>query len=121
VAAAKLGQLVLSQFVREPTWNRPATALRSPELTLSSFKRHLTTHLSVPALGFTAWCPGPGRCLTVTINALFCCTASVLTDVTFCDVFFTFLTLNVIDDFAPDIFSILRYKNFFSRHLVGTE
>jgi len=40
---------------------------------------------------------------------------------TFCDVFFTFLTCNVIDDFAPDIFSILRYKNFFSRHLVGTE
>jgi len=32
------------------TWNRLPTALRSPELSLSLFKRQLKTHLSVPAL-----------------------------------------------------------------------
>jgi len=32
------------------TWNRPPTALRSPELSLASFKRQLKTHLSAPAL-----------------------------------------------------------------------
>ena len=31
------------------TWNRLPTALRSPELSLSSFKRQLKTHSSVPA------------------------------------------------------------------------
>jgi len=30
------------------TWNRLPTALRSPELSLGSFKRQLKTHLSVP-------------------------------------------------------------------------
>jgi len=32
------------------TWNRLPTALRSPELSLGSFKRQLKTHSSVPAL-----------------------------------------------------------------------
>jgi len=32
------------------TWNWLPAALRSPELSLSSFKRQLKTHLSVPAL-----------------------------------------------------------------------
>ena len=32
------------------TWNRLPTALRSPELSLASFKRQLKTHSSVPAL-----------------------------------------------------------------------
>jgi len=32
------------------TWNRLPAALRSPELSLSSFKRQLKTHSSVPAL-----------------------------------------------------------------------
>ena len=32
------------------TWNRLPTAVRSPELSLASFKRQLKTHLSVPAL-----------------------------------------------------------------------
>jgi len=32
------------------TWNRLPAALRSPELSLGSFKRQLKTHLSVPAL-----------------------------------------------------------------------
>ena len=37
------------------TWNRLPTALRSPELSLASFKRQLKTHLSVRALD-TAGC-----------------------------------------------------------------
>jgi len=38
------------------TWNRLPTALRSPELSLSSFKRQLKTHSSVPAALDSAGC-----------------------------------------------------------------
>jgi len=52
------------------TWNRLPTALRSPELSLSSFKRQLKTHLSVPALdsaGCSCGCcvPSSGAVATV--------------------------------------------------------
>ena len=40
-------------------WTRTLTG--SPELSPSPFKSQLTTHLSVPALDFTAWCPGPAQ------------------------------------------------------------
>ena len=45
------------------TWNRLPTALRSPELSLSSFKRQLKTHLSVPVLD-SAGCSGGCRILS---------------------------------------------------------
>ena len=38
------------------TWNRLPTALRSPELSLGSFKRQLKTHSSVPAALDSAGC-----------------------------------------------------------------
>ena len=49
------------------TWNWPPTALWSPELPLSSFKRQLKTHSSVPALdsaGCSCGCrvPSSHRC-----------------------------------------------------------
>jgi len=53
------------------TWNQLPTALRSPELPLSSFKRQLKTNLSVPALDSAAGCscgcrvPSSGAVLTV--------------------------------------------------------
>jgi len=53
------------------TWNQLPTALRSLELPLSSFKRQLKTHLSVPALDSAAGCscgcrvPSSGAVVTV--------------------------------------------------------
>ena len=53
------------------TWNRLPTALRSPELSLASFKRQLKTHLSVPALdssGCSCGCRVPSSCAVVTVQ-----------------------------------------------------
>ena len=57
------------------TWNRLPTALRSPELSLSSFERQLKTHLSVPALdsaGCSCGCRVPSshrRCCDCTASS----------------------------------------------------
>ena len=57
------------------TWNRLPTALRSPELSLSSFKRQLKTHLSVPAVdsaGCSCGCRVPSshrRCCDCTASS----------------------------------------------------
>ena len=57
------------------TWNRLPTALRSPELSLSSFKRQLKTHSSVPALdsaGCSCECRVPSshrRCCECTASS----------------------------------------------------
>jgi len=55
------------------TWNRLPTALRSPELSLSSFKRQLKTHLSVPVLdsaGCSCGCriPSSGAVVSVSLQ-----------------------------------------------------
>jgi len=53
------------------TWNRLPTALRSPELSLSSFKRQLKTHSSVPALdsaGCSCGCRVPSSGAVVTVQ-----------------------------------------------------
>ena len=53
------------------TWNRVTTALRSPELSLASFKRQLKTHLSVPALdsaGCSCGCRVPSSGAVVTVQ-----------------------------------------------------
>jgi len=53
------------------TWNRLPTALRSPELLLSSFKRQLKTHSSVPALdtaGCSCGCRVPSSGAVVTVQ-----------------------------------------------------
>jgi len=57
------------------TWNRLPTALRSPELSLASFKRQLKTHSSVPALdsaGCSCGCRLPSshrRCCDCTASS----------------------------------------------------
>jgi len=53
------------------TWNRLPTALRSPELSLASFKYQLNTHSSVPALdsaGCSCGCPVPSSGAVVTVQ-----------------------------------------------------
>ena len=53
------------------TCNQLPTALRSPELSLASFKRQLKTHLSVPALdsaGCSCGCRVPSSCVVVTVQ-----------------------------------------------------
>ena len=53
------------------TCNQLPTALRSPELSLASFKRQLKTHLSVPALdsaGCSCGCRIPSSCAVVTVQ-----------------------------------------------------
>jgi len=55
----------------EPTWNRLATAVRSPEQSLASFKRQLKTHSSVPALdnaGCSCGCRVPSSGAVVTVQ-----------------------------------------------------
>ena len=57
----------------ETTWNRLPTALRSPELTPSSFKRQLKTHSSVPALDSarcSCGCRVPSSGAVVTVQRL---------------------------------------------------
>ena len=52
-------------------WNRLPMALRSPELSLSSFKRQFKTHLSVPALdsaGCSCGCRVPSSGAVVTVQ-----------------------------------------------------
>ena len=56
------------------TWSRLPTALRSPELSLVSFKRQLKTHSSVPELVRQCWLQ---LCVSCTVVRRCCdCTAS---------------------------------------------
>ena len=64
------GQRSSAAFGRR-TRNQLPTALRSPELSLSSFKRQLKTHLSVPALdsaGCSCGCRVPSSGAVVTVQ-----------------------------------------------------
>jgi len=64
----------LKKIIRDMIWNRLPMAPRSPELSLSSFKRQLKTHLSVPALdsaGCSCGCrvPSSGAVVTTASSA----------------------------------------------------
>ena len=70
------GQRSWAAYGPTRTWNRLRTALRSPELSLGSFKRQLKTHSSVPALdsaGCSCGCRVPSshrRCCDCTASSM---------------------------------------------------